>query len=320
MPFVSVRDGRIRSVKLEFNLVDHCNFSCAECSHFSPHLPKSQADLASFERDLRALAEVYAVDRFRFVGGEPLLHKQILSFIRAVRSSGIAREIEICSNGSLAERVDDEVFRAIDSLSISWYPDPRCNESTIAAIRQRCQRLGTRLKVDRIQRFRMMQLDSPIQDSATTAHVHSSCQIAHSWYCQTIYNGRFYLCSRPIFTNAYLAQRGRVARDLAKLDGIDLHAEHLRDRLLTYLRSDQALESCRHCLGTVGKHVPWRQLPPEDRMHGKPTNRDPAQSIAAWRMRYLLAWAWLERVTLGLVPSLRISRALNLLKSTTVRD
>ena len=54
MPFFAVRNGRIESIKMEFNLVEGCNYSCSECSHFSPHLRAKRAVLRDFAADVNA--------------------------------------------------------------------------------------------------------------------------------------------------------------------------------------------------------------------------------------------------------------------------
>ena len=101
MPSVSVSEGKIVSLKIEYNLTEHCNYGCAECSHFSPYLAKKESSLATFVHDLEALAKVLRVYRFRFVGGEPLLHRELLQHVQAVRDSGIAGEVQVCTNGAL---------------------------------------------------------------------------------------------------------------------------------------------------------------------------------------------------------------------------
>ena len=107
--------------------------------------------------------------------------------------------IEVCSNGALLHRVDDAIFRAIDKLSISWYPDDRCGPDKIDLARRKCLEHGVQLKVERIERFRTMQQDTAIGDANLVKRIFQSCQIAHSWGCQTFLDGRFYLCSRPLF-------------------------------------------------------------------------------------------------------------------------
>ena len=132
MPFVTVVAGRIHAQKLEYNLVDHCNLSCRECSHLSPFLRAHALPLETFRRDLTRLAEVYRVQRLRFVGGEPLLHDDICAFVDAARASGIATHIEVVSNGTLLARVSDQLLESIDSLALSLYPGKHPDEAMMA--------------------------------------------------------------------------------------------------------------------------------------------------------------------------------------------
>jgi cyclic pyranopterin phosphate synthase len=198
MPFVSIAGGRIQAQKLEYNLVDHCNLSCRECSHLSPFLRAHALPLQTFTRDLTRLAQVYRVQRLRFVGGEPLLNDDICDFVAAARASGIAHDIEVVSNGVLLERVSDELLDGIDSLAVSLYPDKHPGEELLANTRSRCEKSGVRMRVEHIDRFRKTQTVVPIDDPKLLDGVFRSCLIAHAWSCQTIYDGRFYLCSRPI--------------------------------------------------------------------------------------------------------------------------
>lgn len=319
MPPFTVRNDRIQSVKMEFNLVEGCNYSCVECSHFSPHLRAVPAQLESFATDVRALREVYRVRRFRFVGGEPLLHRDILGFVRELRQSDLTRDIELVTNGSLLGRASDELLREIDSLSVSWYPDPRCTQESIDRATDRCRRFGTELKVKKVSAFRMMQLDRPFDDARLSRAVFATCEIAHSWYCQTFYEGRFYLCSRPIFTDAYLAQKGVAPLDLREVDGIPLHEPALRERLTAYLGRREPLAACRYCLGTVGREVEWRQMTPEERRSTTPLERAPEASVSRTRLRALRMWGLLARGIWRVAPSLRLARGLQLAKELMLR-
>ncbi len=320
MPFITTTDGKIKATKLEFNLASHCNYACDECSHFSPYLSPALADYKTFVRDIEALTRVYRVGRFRFVGGEPFLHKNILDYVEAVRSSGIANSIQVCTNGSLLHKVDDEVFSAIDMLSISWYPDARCDAEKIQRARHKCQENGVKLKVERIDNFRLMQIDKPIEDDNLVNNIYRSCQIAHSWSCQTFLDGHFYLCSRPLFLAQYLALKGISLGRTAEVEGVALHEDRLKERLLAYLSNPAPLESCRHCLGTVGKRQPWKSLDKAARRSPLPLDRDASQHVDYDRMRHLIAFSKLEQVFLGLVPSVRLARLLSMIKNYFMGD
>lgn len=320
MPFVVERGGFLCSNKLEYNLVDHCNLSCRECSHLSPYVRKNALPFEIFARDLAAVASVFRVQRFRFVGGEPLLNKDILRFVAATRASGIAPRIEIASNGVLVPRAPDELFDAIDSLSLSIYPSAPCAPDALRAIEARCREHNVTLKVDFIDRFRRMQVREPIREDELVHRIFNSCLIAHTWGCQTFYDGYFYLCSRPIYSEAYTNKLGLESSGLRMRDGISLHEPDLRSRLLAYLKSPEPLQACRHCLGAVGEYEPHRQLTAEER---KSPGLDPvpgALGVDAARMRHLEKWHGLRDGVLNAIPSANLSRLLNALATAAVGD
>lgn len=62
--------------KLEFHVTDRCNLNCLGCSHFAPiYGEASDADIETFERDVRQLAQKFAnILTFRLMGGEPFLN------------------------------------------------------------------------------------------------------------------------------------------------------------------------------------------------------------------------------------------------------
>lgn len=310
MPAIAAGGDRIRSLKLEYNLTEHCNYGCDQCSHMSPYMARKESSLDAFRRDLAALAAAMRVYRFRFVGGEPLLHRELLAHVEAVRASGIADEIQVCTNGALLDRTPDEVFAAIDTLTISWYPDERCDQAKIDRAVETCRRVGTKVGVLRIGEFRQMQVARPIEDKGLVQGIYDTCDIAHRWYCQTFYEGRFYLCSRPLFTGPYLKKLGVPAPDFRELDGVPLHEPRLKERLAAALRSGKPLASCSHCLGTVGKEQPWRQLSAAERK--APTA--PARGAAELVDRRRLAWRRLLplpplRALLLLTPRGAVGRA-----------
>lgn len=318
MPFVSVKNGIIHSIKLEFNLSFHCNFSCSECSHNSPYITPALASLDGFKRDVRALEKVYHVRRFRFEGGEPLLHPKLLSFIEVVRDSRLAEQLHVHTNGSLLHLADEALYREVDILSISWYPDPRCDESKINRARELCARYDTKLRIERIKGFRRINVDESLKPNLAK-RVFDSCQIAHSWYCQTFFNGMFYMCSRPLFTGRYRRKKNLECTDFEVLDGLPIHERGLLGRLTNYLACRNPLESCYHCLGSVGRHKTWRSLSAEERYKPKIILRSGEALIDHKRLRYLSSWEHFQRKLLRHIPCLSVARALTMLRDLRYR-
>lgn len=284
MPLTTINSGVIRAHKLEFNAASHCNYSCAECSHLSPYMRKKVPDLAQFREDARTLASVYRADRLHIVGGEPLLNPQLTDLIAYARESGIARRVLVATNGALLHKMSDELFRSIDELSVSWYPDPRCDDAKIEAARRSCRRWNTKLHVEKINTFRKMQPVGIIEDDEIVGKIFAGCQMAHTWGCQTFNDGYFYLCSRPVFTPLFLSARDGSTTENEQTDGCAIHAPRLPERLRDYLSRRDPLQACRYCLGTSGKIVPWRQLTAAERKSGAVSNEPLAESLDTSRL------------------------------------
>ena len=220
----------------------------------------------------------------------------------------------------LLARVSDELLAGIDSLAVSVYPDRRPDDALLEHTRERCRKTGVRMRVEWIDRFRKTQTVMPVEDSGLLDGIFRSCLIAHAWSCQTIYDGYFYLCSRPIYTDTYLRGVGQPTRDLRRVDGVALHEPGLLERLKTYLESGKPLESCRHCLGTVGHYEPHAQLASRERWHPRPLVESPANKVDGARLRSLLRWQRLAASLLRRLPSRRLSRALAVAQTAFLGD
>jgi organic radical activating enzyme len=250
----------LRVLDLQFNVVEHCNLRCVECSHLSPWIAARSVSLQGFRRDVAALAAVLHAERFCFVGGEPLLHRDLVAFLEAVREARLADAIVVMTNGVLIDRMPDGFFRAIDRLELSRYPGTPTTDDKVRVARTRCARFGKQFRLFDRTEFRLMHLDRVNDDDSLVQQIYDSCQIAHLWNCHTIRDGMYYKCFRPAFTGPYLARKGVAAEDFPRVDGVAIHEPGLADRLRAYLADPTPLRSCRFCLGTVGKLVPHRQL------------------------------------------------------------
>src|SRR4051812_29275394 len=121
--FAPTPDGMIHSEAIEINAVRGCNLSCRACSHLSPVLPpRAVVSAESVRRDLTLLARCYHCDHVRILGGEPLLHPDLLGVVRAVRASGITDRVRVVTNGVLLPRQSVDLWDAVDEIHVSVYP------------------------------------------------------------------------------------------------------------------------------------------------------------------------------------------------------
>lgn len=240
-------EGKVVTRALEAHVVDHCNLTCAECCSLSPFLPYWTVDPADLERDLALARRVVAPAVFKLVGGEPLLHPQLVELVAVVRRSGIAPRISITTNGLLLDKTDDALWDALDALTISLYPRPALSADDIAAIDARAARFDVAVNWKRQDEFVVMNRTEPTRE---TNAMFDACWIRER--CHMIRDGRYYTCTRPPHFAAY--QRADFTGDgiaLADLTAESLHA---------YLTSPTPLAACAHCYGGNAALVPHRLL------------------------------------------------------------
>src|SRR6202012_3133784 len=90
------------------------------------------------------------------VGGEPLLHPDIVELARIARQLRVAPVISLTTNGFLLPRMGDDFWQAIDALTISRYPDPRLSDDAIATIERQATRFAVKLNWKQQDEFVVM--------------------------------------------------------------------------------------------------------------------------------------------------------------------
>lgn len=244
---------------VEINIAQHCNLRCSHCDHVSPLLPEKLISREVFESDLMALSRVIELEELRFVGGEPLLHPELIDLFRIARTIGVARKLILVTNGLLLDRAPAELWKNIDRLWISRYPGVvlRMSEDRIAAL---AKEAGVDLWIKESPEFRLTLLNQPIADLDKTREIFRTCELSHVWSCHVVHEGRYYKCSPAPLLRQRLSLLGRDL-DNRERDGVALHDNpRLRDDLVLYLASPDPLAACSWCLGSRGPHVAVKQL------------------------------------------------------------
>jgi organic radical activating enzyme len=250
---------RLYRPALEINVVDHCNLRCANCDHFSHLAPTKFADLAQVERDLAALAAAVTLRELQFLGGEPLLHPQLLELLEIGRRSKIAQQLVLVTNGVLLHKADPSLFKLIDGMWISRYPGVSTSYDE-EWLRDIATENGVWVWLKDTDTFTQKQLNQPNEDEDLVRHIYFSCLEAHIYSCHTIHEGRYYKCPPSLYMSTRLRMKG-YELDNRVQDSVPLHDNpNLRADLERFIASDRPLEACRWCLGSIGPLSPHRQL------------------------------------------------------------
>ncbi|EAX47193.1 molybdenum cofactor biosynthesis protein A [Thermosinus carboxydivorans Nor1] len=118
-----MRDGYNRSIDyLRISVTDRCNFRCAYCMPPDGVKLLDHADILAYEEILYLIKvfNKYGVNKIRLTGGEPLVRKGIVDFIRALSSLGIIDDLSLTTNGSLlADMAEDLKAAGLHRVNVS---------------------------------------------------------------------------------------------------------------------------------------------------------------------------------------------------------
>ncbi len=230
---------------LETDITSACQLSCVACNHHIA-LYRAQGRVgfaipAQVEKDLNELAKFVRVGAWGALGGEPLLHPQLVDILKIVRMSAITSVIEVWTNGLLIKRMGEDFWQAFDHLVVSAYPGKLTDED-LEWIHYKCAHNGIELRVvdeRNNPNFRTLFEPNPT-NPAQTAWKFATCFFRS--FSRVANNGYFYTCC----VSAHMPQL--VQKRPAGSDGI-LIEDLTEESLNAFLYRTEPLGCCSICAG-----------------------------------------------------------------------
>lgn len=250
---------RISQRLLETEVIETCNLSCENCNHLSPYVKESKITFDSFLTNIQYASRFFAVERFRLLGGEPLLlGNKLEDYIDAVRTANFANNVDIITNGTLLHTLDIRVLNKLNLINLSLYDEinyKRFHEWYF----DNKEKLTVKFNIEPKGGFEETFTPKKV-NSYMTREIWKQC--CNKENCNAIINGKFYLCARAYRFPQFL-KTTRGIDDQLEQDGIDLskieNITELENEINTQMRG-KPLKSCYYCYGGRGPINPHRQL------------------------------------------------------------
>lgn len=244
---------RMTTLYCEIQLCDRCNLDCAYCSHLSPVSKPVKISLETLEAECRRLAKV-GVDEVNLMGGEPLLHPQVIDAIKLTRSILPNIKLIVSTNGLLLPRMTKEFWQACrdNRVVIRITPYPKAKGGTwnyfkyvwlIKKNRVRMESTGWRFG------FRHQLLSEKAEYDATTNYLR--CQL----HCTQVRDATFWPCAYVAYAFNLNNKFGTNFKT-APADRLSLEGLTATDLRLWLFRTKPF---CAHCGIKDAKHVTWRR-------------------------------------------------------------
>ena len=110
-----------KSDYIEFWATGHCNLNCKGCSSCSPIVQEWFLDVESIERDLFRLNELdIEIGNITILGGEPLLHPNLLSIMEVVKKVYPKSRLGMITNGLLLLQMPELFWNACVKYDVKF--------------------------------------------------------------------------------------------------------------------------------------------------------------------------------------------------------
>lgn len=105
-----------------FNILDHCNLNCKGCDHFACITDPYIVPYEIVRKDIIRMAELFHNDyimQIAVMGGEPLLHPELLEILKSVRENFPYAIIRLTTNGLFLLKQSDEFWKVCREQGIT---------------------------------------------------------------------------------------------------------------------------------------------------------------------------------------------------------
>ena len=244
-------------LKFQINITDHCNLNCKGCTAFSPLAKEKFLDLNVFERDCSRISELTKgrIELVDLLGGEPLLHPDIIKITEISRRYFTTGDINIITNGILLTKMPLDFWQKCNeykvNIIISGYPV----KLNFSEINKMAQSNNVKLSIRGNPSGKKIWNKVPFDLQGTQNIVKNFKKCFGANFCICLDNGKLATCPMPLLIpvfNDYFKQNIPVTEN----DFIDIYKVNTIDDILDFLC--KPIPICAYCnLENVEYGINW---------------------------------------------------------------
>lgn len=250
---------RTTLMNFEVSLAEHCNLNCVGCSHFSPLAEPILADFDEVSRDFQRMSQLLKgkVQYIHLMGGEPLLHPDLIRFLGMARGCFSKGEIDLVTNGLGLLNQPEEFWRACRKHGITITPTKYPIPLDYDQIEKRAEKYGVAFRYyDGGKATKTMlryAYDLEGKQNCRSSFVHCYMGVG----CFQLYHGRLYPCASIPYSRHFSEYFGKKL-EISPEDSIDIYQVQSQWEIRRFLA--RPVPFCRYCMPEkIQKHLPWRK-------------------------------------------------------------
>lgn len=244
----------------EVNIVKHCNLNCKGCDHFSPLVKSGFMPVEVFRRDMERMAELFEgeAEKIYLLGGEPLLHPNLIDFMEIGRKNFSRAKIAVITNGILLPKMKTVFWEACKKNAIEILPTRYPIAIDYEKMGEVARSYGVEYAIfgDTQDNAKMLWYEPlDLSGSHNPADQFAICRQAN--FCITLDHGRIYTCVVVPGVSAF-NDYFQMNLEITEADSIDIYKAKSADEILDFLW--RPIPFCKYCAWE--KHTqgnPWER-------------------------------------------------------------
>lgn len=229
------------------HLAEHCNLNCCGCDHFSPLAEKSFTDINQFKKDINRLAELSCQELgvLKLMGGEPLLHPNIIDFIHISREAFPNTRIEIVTNAIILNIQPDEFWQTCKNYDIIIVPTKYPIKTDYEKAEYLAKSKGVKYEYyGNFDKVIKTSYHIPLDVEGKQDAVTNFLNCFHANNCLFLKNGKLYTCTVAPNIEHFNKYFGYNI-PLKENDGIDIYKAQTISNVLEFLA--KPIPFCKYC-------------------------------------------------------------------------
>jgi sulfatase maturation enzyme AslB (radical SAM superfamily) len=255
----AIRLKRRKLLRFDIHLTDHCNLNCKGCEHFSPIAEKKFLDIKKYEQDCIRLNTLTggSIDDISLLGGEPLLHPQIIDFMVLTRKYFPSGMIRIITNGLLLEKQPDIFWEACKKNDITIFISIYPVKINYFYIKAKTDTYGIKLvfwgdPINESKVWRKLRIDLRGRQNPWISNFY--CYGSNQ--CFQLVDGKLFKCWRVAYIHYFNRTFGKELK-ISPRDYVDIYKENDINKILDRLRKPAPF--CRYCDMIRPINTEWQQ-------------------------------------------------------------
>ncbi len=244
------------SIFFDVSLCDHCNLNCKGCGSFAPLAAESFLDLDEYTKDAMRLAEISngVAHHINILGGEPLLHPELIDFLKITRRLFPVGNINLVTNGILVLKMADEFWDTIRECDIVLAPTKYPINVNYEEIEKVSKKKQVKFRYFGNATIENNWIHTVITDRGDRNELHSFLVCGNANDCTVLRNGKLYPCPRAakieLFNNYF-----KTDFKITPKDYIDIYKDVCLDDIMNFL--SRPIPFCRYCNRFAHNRCSW---------------------------------------------------------------